>query len=497
MKPNINGYAGRRFARWCLLVLVGSAPLPFIATAQSSMPGAAGQASPSKPQGDIYEQINCLPLSYLDAIRRDIPAKRAADIVTDSKSGSEDDCRSMVLDSLASTPDGRSFLFSQADREPSGDLRKQIFTAIYGVAHSASFGSSPPMTDAESKLLEKHASSDPDVAAALEALRALREFHTADEAALLRTRAAHSTPGDSPDDLKKIEDLRLERYMWYGETTLSPFAYVPPPLFSVAPAGKAIRVLAFGDFGTGSEGQVKDAAAMAAYHKLHPFDFGLTLGDNFYGAGLNTPDSPRWQTQWENLYGPLNIKFYPIYGNHDYGDPDSPAAELAYAAKSKSWVFPAPYYTFTAGAAQFFAIDNIRLSSDELDWLDRELAKSTAKWKIVYGHYHIYSATRGDNDEKEDNLIARLLPVLEKNHVQIYLNGHEHNMQEARTESPVHFFTSGAGGAGLYDLQPTYKKSVFKDKQFGFTVLEIDDAHADVIFVDEDGNEVYRSHITP
>lgn len=75
-------------------------------------------------------------------------------------------------------------------------------------------------------------------------------------------------------------------------------------------------------------------------------------------------------------------------------------------------------------------------------------------------------------------------------------NGHDHNMQEARTESPVHFFTSGAGGAGLYDLKPTYKKSVFKDRAFGFTVLEVDDAHADVIFVDADGEEVYRSHIT-
>jgi tartrate-resistant acid phosphatase type 5 len=455
------------------------------------------QTSPPQPRGDIYGQINCLPRSYLDATRQDIPAQRAAEIAKYLQSASTDDCRSVILGSLASTPDGRSFLFLKVETEPAADLRRQVFTAIYNAAHSAISGSSPLMTDAESKVLEKHATSDPDVGASLEALRALREFHTADEAALLRTREAHASASDGRDDLKKLEDARLERYMWYGEINLSPFAYIPPPSFSVAPAGKSIRVLAFGDFGTGSDGQLKDAAAMVEYKKRHPFDFGLTLGDNFYGAGLNTPDSARWQSQWENLYGQMGIKFYPVFGNHDYGDIDSPAAELAYTKRSKTWDFPAPYYTYTAGSAQFFAIDNIRLSSDELDWLDQELRKSTSKWKIVYGHYHIYSATRGDNDAKEDNLIARLLPVFEKNHVQIYLNGHDHNMQEARTDSSVHFFTSGAGGAALYDLQPTYKKSIFKDKQFGFTVLEIDDAHADVIFVDMDGKEVYRSHITP
>jgi phosphodiesterase/alkaline phosphatase D-like protein len=189
-------------------------------------------------------------------------------------------------------------------------------------------------------------------------------------------------------------------------------------------SNRSVRVLDFGDFGTGSAGQLQDAQAMLAYHKAHSFDFGVTLGDNFYSRGVSSPDESRWQTQWEQLYGPLGIKFYAVYGNHDYNSPDSPAAELAYTHQSHTWVFPAPYYMYTAGAAQFFAIDTIRLSDDELAWLDDALNKSTAKWKIVYGHYHIYSATRGDNRE----LITRLLPILEKNHVQIYLNGHDHNM---------------------------------------------------------------------
>jgi len=44
-------------------------------------------------------------------------------------------------------------------------------------------------------------------------------------------------------------------------------------------------------------------------------------------------------------------------------------------------------------------------------------------------------------------------------------------------------------------MKPTYKNSIFKDKQFRFSVLEFDAQHMDLIFVDMDGKEVYRSHI--
>jgi hypothetical protein len=375
-----------------------------------------------------------------------------------------------------------------------------LLTVLSWQASSAAQGDAPLLSEGETRILETHASTDMDVDASLEALAALREFHRADEALALTKREASVSGADSGVSLLKLEAERLRHYDWFSEIRLPAFAYDPPPLFSVAPVGKPVRVLAFGDFGTGSDGQIKAAAAMRAYSSKQPFNFGITLGDNFYrehqegsGSRLNSPDSPRWQSEWEELYGPMGIKFFPVFGNNDYVDPDSPAAELAYTQRSRTWDFPAPYYTFTAGSAQFFAIDTMRVSSDELAWLDRELGRSTARWKIVYGHYPIY-ASGGTGDDQE--LIAKLLPILEKYHVQIYLNGHVHSMQEVRTDSPVHFFTSGGGGAGLGSPNPTYKNSVFKDFDFGFTVLEIDEAHVDVIFVDAGGKEVYRSHLT-
>jgi predicted phosphodiesterase len=183
----------------------------------------------------------------------------------------------------------------------------------------------------------------------------------------------------------------------------------------------------------------------------------------------------------------MGIKFYATLGNHDWGSPDSPAAEILYSEKSPNWRLPAPYYTFTAGAVQFFAFDTVECNEAELQWLDAELAKSTATWKLVFGHYHIYSATRGDNKV----LIDRLLPVLKKNHVDIYLNGHDHNLQEEKPEDGVHFFVSGGGGAGLYEFNP-YDRTIFKQKLNGFTVLEADPKHFKISFVGTDGQQLYQ-----
>jgi tartrate-resistant acid phosphatase type 5 len=461
----------------------------------------AAQRPAQKSDSDIYTKIHCLPPTYEDASRRYIPLQKIEGIVPYLHGLSADDCFLDIVGMLPQTPGGRAFVFSRLDSEPSGKLRTLLLTVLSWQAANAAQERAPLLSESEVRILQAHASSDADVDASLEALAALREFHRAEEALALKKREASVSGADSGVSLQRLEAERLRHYDWLSEIRLPTFAYDPPPLFSVVPAGNPLRVLAFGDFGTGSDGQIKAAAAMRAYSSKRPFNFGITLGDNFYrekqeasGSRLNSPDNPRWQSEWEELYGPMGIKFFPVFGNNDYVDPDGPAAELAYTRRSQSWDFPAPYYTYTAGSAQFFAIDTMRLSSDELEWLDRELGRSTARWKIVYGHYPIHAAG-GDGEHAE--LIAKLLPILEKRHVPIYLNGHVHSMQDIQTDSPVHFFTSGAAGAGLAgDLGATYKKSVFKAATFGFTVLEIDDAHANVIFVDSDGKEIYRSHLT-
>ena len=258
---------------------------------------------------------------------------------------------------------------------------------------------------------------------------------------------------------------------------LQPELQVAPPLFSLKPGGQPIRVLAFGDFGDGGKGQREVASAMLQYHRQRPFDFAITLGDNFYNKGMRSVDDPRWRTWWDQLYDPLGIQFYATLGNHDYGFPQSPEAEILYSKKSPSWRMPATRYTYTAGSVQFFATDSQKMTPDQLEWLQKELASSTARWKVVYGHHTIYSHGYHGNTPE---LIRELLPLI-KDRVDIYLSGHDHDMQHLRPEGNLHFFVSGSGGK-LRRIRPG-PRSLFAMSARGFAVLEANAESVKMTFV--------------
>lgn len=401
--------------------------------------------------------------------------------------GSDEGLFSYIVDAIADQPDGLAFLTAAVETDSSGARRAAILERL------GSPGDKPAMPEARAAL-EKHAASDPDAKASLAALEGLRRLEIARLGSLLtaRTRAARDAGDQAGLELLSEED---HRYQWYGDTFVpGPLRDAPPP-FSVVAGAKPIRAVAFGDFGSGEDGQKKTAAAIRSYAKAHRLDFGITLGDNFYPRGMEGLDDPRWKTQWEDLYGPLGIRFYASLGNHDYGFPQSPLSELWYGRgnRSRSWSAPARYYTFTAGSAQFFQIDTIDLTERELAWLEKGLAESRAAWKIVYGHYQIFSATRGDNDEKQSDLVHRLLPVLVKERADLYICGHDHNLQVLEPEGGVHFVVAGAGGAGLYEFeQENYSRSKFRAKTFGFAVIEADAKALTVRLVDSGGKELQK-----
>lgn len=335
--------------------------------------------------------------------------------------------------------------------------------------------------------LERYATSDPDVRVSLAALERLRVQRTEQMRRLLWKRmdlARASSLGSVPSQLAR-EDQRWTSLV--RGTTLPSFMQVPPPLFSLKALDQPIRVLAFGDFGNGSEQQKEVAAAMQRYHQTQPFDFAITLGDNFYSVGMESPTDPRWKTWWNELYDPLGIKFYVSLGNHDWGSADSPAAEVLYAQSSPSWRLPATYYTFTAGAVQFFALDTNEIPEAQMAWLKEELAKSRAIWKLVYGHHPIYSAgTHEDNPR----LVKQLLPVL-KDRADIFLAGHDHDLQHLKPEGGVQFFVSGGGGAGIRQPKPG-PRSLFAKGVHGFSVVEADARQLKVRFFDRDLNLLYE-----
>ncbi|MXO65216.1 fibronectin type III domain-containing protein [Altericroceibacterium endophyticum] len=101
----------------------------------------------------------------------------------------------------------------------------------------------------------------------------------------------------------------------------------------------------------------------------------------------------------------------------------------------------------------------------QADWLDREMSRSDAKWKIVSFHHPIFSSSEGrDTPEKRDIL----LPVFLKHKVDLVLQGHDHTYARGAIGSPsdkLGFADSGAlietmfvnsvGGPKQYDWKTT------------------------------------------
>ena len=377
------------------------------------------------------------------------------------------------------------FLRTQLKADPSPRVRSTIVQVIAADARWLAFPDTVP-------LLERVIASDADAGVSVTALEALRRLRLRGLNALLTERL---TAARAASDAAATTRLLEEQERWFAlerGTMLPAFLRTAPALFSVSPADRAVRVLAFGDFGNGSSEQRSLAHTIVNYHREQPFDFAITLGDNFYDRGMESPSDPRWQTWFEDLYGPLGITFYAALGNHDWVHPDSPAAEILYKPASNSWRMPAAYYTFTAGAVQFFALDtqSVALADKQLQWLDAELSRSQARWKVVYGHHPIYS---GGAYEDRPDLITKLLPLL-RNRVDAYFCGHDHNLQVLQPEDGVRFYVAGGGGAGLYELRP-YERSRFASRTNGFAVIEANAARLTVRLVDGLGKQVYEDVI--
>jgi len=335
------------------------------------------------------------------------------------------------------------------------------------------------------RLIERWAASHLDVRVADAALRALERADATGLATLLEQRAALARAAGDTAGLRTIGAAQ-ERV----GSRLPLFWWQPPARFEVVPPSRPVRVIAIGDMGTGSAEQTAVADAIRLAHKKQPFDFGITLGDNYQDDGPAAPDDPRWQTYWSRLYPSLGLTFYASLGNHDWGNPDGPAASVVFAQRDPAFRLPAPYYTYTAGPVQFFAINTPLLSEAQLVWLKGELAASTARWRVVYGHYQIYSVLRGDNQ----TLIGKLLPILKEHRVHMYLCGHEHIFQHLKPEGGVEFFVSGAAGAsGRLARQADYPRVQFMaELAQGFSVLEADATTLRVQFVGTDGKTIYE-----
>ena len=391
-----------------------------------------------------------------------------------------------VMVGLASEPGAAQFVLGRMSLE-TAQTDREILRVM---GHDAFWADEPDLPAKLQNLAETAA--DPDLM--LDYLDAERRIEDKKIRQILTRRIADARSDRSSTERSALADADERWIMLERGATLPAFMRHPPPVFSVKAASASIRVVAIGDFGSGLQGQRDVAAAIVKMGRKQPFDFGLTLGDNFYPSGMTGPEDPRWHDWWEALYGPLHAVFYPALGNHEWYSDDGAAAEIAY--QSASWCFPSPYYTFTAGSVQFFAVDTTEISEAQVRWLDRAIAASTARWKVVYGHHPIFAPER---DAKAgiymDYMRARLWPVI-RNRVDAYLCGHQHAMAHMQPVDGVHFFMSGGGGAPLNKVAANAPGTLFAESRYGFLTLETDATKLYVSIYDVDGKAFASEAIT-
>ncbi|HXJ21370.1 MAG TPA: metallophosphoesterase [Polyangia bacterium] len=285
----------------------------------------------------------------------------------------------------------------------------------------------------------------------------------------------------------------VERYQVFAAgQNLPRFLREAPPVFEVKTDSKRrVRVLAFGDFGDHSPRQDRIAEAMRRYHQDERFDLAITLGDNFYPAGIATPTDDRWRHEFERLYSPMRIPFFASLGNHDWVLADSPAAEVLHSGGPDGWRMPAARYSFVAGPVQFFALDTDLVTRAELDWLDAELGRSKARWKVVFGHHPIYSEGLYHD---ETALQQSLLPIL-RGRANLYICGHEHDLEHLTPDGGVNFVVAGGGGAPTYPIKPG-PRALFVSNANGFAVIDADQKALTVSLIGAELKVLHRFTIT-
>jgi DNA repair exonuclease SbcCD nuclease subunit len=77
--------------------------------------------------------------------------------------------------------------------------------------------------------------------------------------------------------------------------------------------------LLIGDWGDGSSNQTATAQAMGTYANSINAQFVVSLGDNFYGDGVESSTDQLWTKYFTNIYSSASLKipWYAILGNHD------------------------------------------------------------------------------------------------------------------------------------------------------------------------------------
>jgi len=263
----------------------------------------------------------------------------------------------------------------------------------------------------------------------------------------------------------------------------------------------SLRVLLFGDSGTGDQQQRDVAEAMALRNKAAPYDFALMLGDNFYETGVSDSYDPQFDSKFRLMYSVqnFNFPFYVVLGNHDhYGNPQ---AQYEYLDPDGRWKLPdraylLPVYTSNGKHIDFYFLDSEYLQDQTAGtaialWVEKLVRSRKSDLTILAAHRPFHSSGAHGDDPRMNYRFASLL---EDGLINIAVAGHDHDLELQERDQNQDgikewFIVSGAAGKVRPIEAGPFTK--FSKGDYGFAELTFDASGFQLDFFDAGGQLLF------
>jgi len=217
--------------------------------------------------------------------------------------------------------------------------------------------------------------------------------------------------------------------------TRAGFRTAPPP-----GAERPVRVVAFGDSGSGSDDQRQLLAQLGTV----PFDFVIHTGDLAYDSGSRAEIERNVFRVYADLFE--RFAFFPASGNHEYDTEQAAPFREAFDLPANGGPLGRErWYAFDWGNVHFVALDTERVGPDQAAWLDADLTANRRPWTIVYGHKPPFSSGSHGSDAA---VRQHFVPLFDRHKVPLVLSGLDHHYERTTAQNGVTYVVTGGGGKG-------------------------------------------------
>lgn len=243
-----------------------------------------------------------------------------------------------------------------------------------------------------------------------------------------------------------------------------------PTGFRTAPApgsGEPIRIIAFGDSGSGSTDQVTLLDQMMNYEA----DMAIVAGDVAYESGT----LQQFEDNYFAIYQPMldRIPFFPASGNHEYETDDAePFRDVFVLPENGGPDGLERWYSYDWGDLHVAVLDTEVDFAAQAEWLREDLEKNELPWTIVLLHRPPYTA----GDHGADLEVRETFhPIFVEHEVDLVVTGHDHHYERVVPQQGVNYIVTGGGGRGVREKLSRNEYTAFAEPVAHFVYLVIED----------------------